>query len=381
MPETLQELVDIQEFQELMHFFYEAVGVPLGVQDNQKNWLVSLGFQPICSDFHRLYPASREKCRKDTQEIFSRLAAAEDVEMTCLNGLQVVAFPICLNQSLLGMFYLGEFFYAAPDREFFRAQAVAYGYDVDAYLRALELVPIVSKERIDFLVQFIKRFVRLLIRLGDENLRRKQAEQRAVQASNELEGKVEERTRELNDALNEVGDLAVQMNSLLHQVEKMAETDTLTETYNRRKFDEVVGLEQERISRGKLPFSVIMLDIDRFKRVNDRFGHSVGDQVLKQLCDVVRHLIRQGDMLIRWGGEEFLIVLPATQLEEAGPLAKRIRQEVKAQQFPEVGEVTVSLGVAQLRREDSVNSLIQRVDQALYRAKQNGRDRVVLEKE
>lgn len=381
MSENLQDFIDIQEFKELLHFFYEAVGVPLGVQDNHKNWLVSFGFQPICSDFHRLCPASREKCRTTTKQVFRRLKAPEDVNLTCLNGLQIVAFPICINRTHLGMFYLGEFLYTAPDLAFFRAQAVKYGYDVDAYLRALALVPIVPQERIDFLLQFIKRFVRLLIRLGDENLHRKRAEQQAVQASRELEVKVEERTRELNNALNEVGDLAVQMNSLLHQVEKMAETDSLTETYNRRKFDEVVVLEQEQIMRGKLPFSVIMLDIDRFKRVNDRYGHSAGDLVLKMLCDVVRRLIRQGDMLIRWGGEEFLIVLPATQLSEAGPLARRIRQAVREQQFPEVGQITVSLGVAQLRRKDSVNSLIQRVDQALYQAKQKGRDRVVLEEE
>ncbi|NOY14160.1 MAG: GGDEF domain-containing protein, partial [Deltaproteobacteria bacterium] len=186
-------------------------------------------------------------------------------------------------------------------------------------------------------------------------------------------------TEALNKALREVSDLVVQMDSMLHQVEQLAVTDTLTESFNRRKFDEVAVLEQQRVLRGKLPFSVIMLDIDRFKRVNDCYGHSVGDQVLKHLCDVVRRLIRTGDMLIRWGGEEFLIILPATQLDEAGPLAERIRVAVKQEHFPSVGQITVSLGVAQLRIEDSIDSLIQRVDQALYRAKQAGRDRMVFE--
>jgi diguanylate cyclase (GGDEF)-like protein len=158
----------------------------------------------------------------------------------------------------------------------------------------------------------------------------------------------------------------------------MAVTDSLTETFNRRKFDEVAFWEQQQVRQGKLPFSVIIFDIDRFKQVNDRFGHSVGDQVLKLLCDVVRRLVRQGDFLIRWGGEEFLIVLPATQLDEAGPLAERIRLEVQREDFPSVGCLTVSLGVAQLRVEETIDNLIKRVDDALYQAKQQGRDRMIL---
>ncbi len=379
MSETLQELVDIQEFQDLMGFFYEAVGVPLGVQDNHRNWLVDFGFQSICSDFHRLHPASREVCRENTREVFRRLGSADYVSMTCQHGLEVVAFPIVLNQSRLGMFYLGQFLHAPADLEFFQRQASEYGYDEAAYLKALEAVPVVSQERIDFLMQFFMRFLRLLIRLGDENQHRKHAEQAALEANRQLEAKVEERTQELNNALNEVGDLVVQSNSLLRHVEQMAVTDSLTDTYNRRKFDEVAVIEHQQVMRGKLPFSLIMFDIDRFKQVNDQYGHSVGDQVLKQLCDIVRKLIRQGDMLIRWGGEEFLIVLPATQVDEAGPLAERIRHVVKAEAFPGVGQITISLGVAQLRRKDSIDSLIQRVDQALYSAKQKGRDCVVLE--
>ena len=176
----------------------------------------------------------------------------------------------------------------------------------------------------------------------------------------------------------EVGDLAAQLNESLKQVEQLAVTDTLTETYNRRKFDEVVGLEHRRAAHEKIPFSLIMLDLDHFKKVNDKYGHSVGDQVLKHLSRLIRGLIRQGDLLIRWGGEEFLLLLPATQIDEAGPFAERVRLEVEQENFPTAGQITISLGVAQLREGDSIDALLKRVDNALYRAKQEGRNRVVL---
>jgi diguanylate cyclase (GGDEF)-like protein len=381
MPISLKDFVNIDELQELMQFCYEAVGVPLRVLDAKQEWLVNKGRQPICTDFAYSDPASEEICLQDSGHDLENLAAAEYLQLTCPHGLEKLAFPIRLRKTRLGTFFLGQFLYEAPDIDSFRRRAVANGFDQSAYLQALEKVPVVPQERIDLMMQFFIRFLGLMVRSGDENLRRKNAEKKVRKAKQQLETKVEERTRELNHALTEVGDLAVQMNSLLRQVEHMAITDTLTETFNRRKFDEVAELEQQRALNEKLPFSVILLDIDRFKKVNDRYGHSVGDQVLKQLCDVLRALIRHGDMLIRWGGEEFLIVLPATQIVEAGPLAERIRQAVKGEQFGQVGQLTVSLGVAQLRTEDSIDRLIQRVDRAMYLAKEKGRDRVVVEGE
>ena len=192
--------------------------------------------------------------------------------------------------------------------------------------------------------------------------------------------KVEERTRELNHALNEVGDLAAQLNSALNQVEQLAVTDSLTKTFNRRKFDEIVQQEYELAQRGQRPFAVIMFDIDFFKRVNDNYSHSVGDRVLQHLCRVVQELTRHADLLIRWGGEEFLILLPTTFLDAALQMAERIRVKVEQDSFPEVGQITISLGVAQFNTGDTVVSLLTRVDEALYRAKQQGRNCVVVEK-
>jgi diguanylate cyclase (GGDEF)-like protein len=118
-----------------------------------------------------------------------------------------------------------------------------------------------------------------------------------------------------------------------------------------------------------------MLDLDRFKHVNDTYGHNRGDAVLAQLAQVLQSVIRGSDHPARWGGEEFVIVLPNSTALEAAVLAERIRKAVEKEDF-QVGALTVSLGVAQLEEIDSPLSLARRADEALYRAKEAGRNRV-----
>ncbi|MDX2494524.1 MAG: diguanylate cyclase [Desulfuromusa sp.] len=379
---SLQEIIDIDDLRELMRFFYEAAGISVGVMDVDHNWLVSIGWQQICTDFHRVNPESRQNCLLSEFRIEEYLDSKKEyLTYPCANGLIEVAIPILLDGTPLGFFFLGQFLHNPPDQDYFRRQAISYGFDMDAYLQALEKVPVVSQNRTDYLMKFFGRFFDLLTRIGSENQHRLHAELEIQQAREQLETRVAERTSELNRALLEVGDLAAQLNESLHQVEQLAVTDSLTETYNRRKFDETIIHEHQRAENGKIPFSLIMLDIDHFKRVNDKFGHSTGDQVLKHLSRLIRGLVRQGDLLIRWGGEEFLILLPSTLISEAGPFAERIRLDVEQEQFAEAGSITISLGVAQLRDGDSTDTLLKRVDNALYQAKQEGRNRVVLSPE
>ena len=378
MGSRLQELIDMDDLRELMRFFYEAAGISVGILDADHNWLVSIGWQKICTDFHRVNPESRANCLLSEFRIQEYLDSKQYLTYVCPNGLIEAAIPILLDDNPVGFFFLGQFLHDPPDRDYFRRQAIARGFDIDAYLLALDQVPVVSRQRIDYLMRFFVRFFDLLTRIGAENKQRRQAELETQMAKEQLEMRVEERTRELNRALLEVGDLAAQLSESLQQVEHLAVTDTLTETYNRRKFDEIVLREHRRATHEKLPFALIMFDIDHFKQVNDTYGHSYGDLVLKDLCRLIRGLIRQGDLLIRWGGEEFLILLPATGIEEAGLLAERIRREVETERFPDAVKITISLGVAQLREGDSIDSLLKRVDNALYRAKLSGRNRVVL---
>lgn len=165
------------------------------------------------------------------------------------------------------------------------------------------------------------------------------------------------------------------------QVQHLSETDPLTSLYNRRKFFEELTREIERVSRYESPLSIIMLDIDHFKAVNDKYGHQMGDEVLRTLADVLRANTRKTDMVARYGGEEFIIMLPETPLKGSRGVADRILSEVeKTAVLGAALEInfTVSLGLAYFTKGDTVDSLVARTDQALYTAKKNGRNRVEL---
>lgn len=167
------------------------------------------------------------------------------------------------------------------------------------------------------------------------------------------------------------------------QVQHLSETDPLTGLYNRRKFFEEFTREVERVSRYESPLSIIMLDIDHFKPVNDKYGHQMGDEALRTLADVLRANTRKTDMVARYGGEEFIIMLPETPLKGSRGVADRILSEVeKTAVLGAALEInfTVSVGLAYFTKGDTVDTLVARTDQALYAAKKNGRNRVELVK-
>lgn len=122
-----------------------------------------------------------------------------------------------------------------------------------------------------------------------------------------------------------------------------------------------------------------MLDLDHFKDVNDTYGHAVGDQVLQEFTQLVQAELRQGDTLARWGGEEFTIAVPGTTLEAAIRLAERLRRAVETHEFPMVGNLTVSLGIAEYQAGDSALTLLERADVGLYQAKAGGRNRAAVQ--
>jgi len=161
-------------------------------------------------------------------------------------------------------------------------------------------------------------------------------------------------------------------NEILH----LATTDSLTGVANRRQGLKELVQEMERARRYSTPLSLIMFDIDHFKRVNDTFGHGVGDDVLRAVTSLVRENIRAAEIQARWGGEEFVVVLPQTGLAGAAVAAEKLRQVIAAHRFEQVGTVTVSFGVTEFEPADALDILLKRVDNALYRAKGNGRNRV-----
>lgn len=161
---------------------------------------------------------------------------------------------------------------------------------------------------------------------------------------------------------------------LQEELKRAVVTDELTGVFNRRKVDEMLAFEMDRARRSKAPLTVLMLDIDHFKKVNDTFGHQAGDEVLRQLATLVSSSLRQDDYLIRLGGEEFGAFLPNTPLDRALVAAERIRHRVGEEVFGAVGQVTVSLGAAVLEPHDTKQTFLQRADAKLYEAKRKGRN-------
>ncbi len=169
----------------------------------------------------------------------------------------------------------------------------------------------------------------------------------------------------------------VTIEALMNQdLQHIATIDKLTGIYNRHKFEELFTLESERSRRFSQPLSLILIDIDNFKSVNDTYGHDIGDEVLKILTTVVQENIRKIDIFARWGGEEFLILSPTTNLDNIQILAEKLRMAVKHTPFPKVDHITISLGISTFNTDDTFADLFKRVDQGLYYAKEHGRNQV-----
>ena len=160
-------------------------------------------------------------------------------------------------------------------------------------------------------------------------------------------------------------------------LERLSTTDTLTKAYNRRKYDQDLEKEISRSQRYKIIFSGIIFDLDNFKEVNDNYGHLMGDEVLKKISSQVKEVIRENDELYRWGGEEFIIILPNTDQESATELANRVKSYLENTDFSPVHKLTCSFGVTSWQEEDSVVSFTDRLDHLLYLAKKKGKDRIV----
>ncbi len=188
-----------------------------------------------------------------------------------------------------------------------------------------------------------------------------------VQLNEQLEAKIEQRTKELQEANQRLSELST--------------TDGLTGIANRRKFDAAISEEWARAARAKTMISLIMLDIDHFKKFNDRYGHQRGDDCLRRVAEVLRASARrQGDLVARYGGEEFCMIMPNTATPGGLEIAERLRASIEALDMPHAlspyCKVTVSIGLATLAagEDESPAALLRFADEALYRAKSEGRN-------
>ncbi len=166
--------------------------------------------------------------------------------------------------------------------------------------------------------------------------------------------------------------------TFIHQehLKLLAETDKLTGLYNRSKLDALLQKELKRSQRYKHPFGLILIDFDYFKDINDKYGHQAGDDALVEIAELITQHLRVNDIAVRWGGEEFIIIYLDIQKEELLRLTQELHQKIQQHTFKDVGKQTASIGVTLYHKDDTINSLIKRADQALYLSKKRGRNRI-----
>lgn len=163
-----------------------------------------------------------------------------------------------------------------------------------------------------------------------------------------------------------------------NQLEEWANNDSLTGLYSRRYGEYILDSFQSQLSVDGGECCIVLCDIDRFKSINDTYGHHCGDDVLRQVAARISETLRNTDIIVRWGGDELLILLPQTKIPEAVELAERLRTDITGMSIPPVGSVTLSIGIASWRQGEQKHSILSRVDKALYTAKERGRNRVEL---
>ncbi len=181
-------------------------------------------------------------------------------------------------------------------------------------------------------------------------------------------------TKEYQDELNKINESLIKKNA---QIEQLASRDPLTNLYNRYKFSRLFELSHKAMVEREGVMSLVMVDVDFFKKINDTYGHGVGDKVLVSISELFLLLLRDEDIVCRWGGEEFVILLPSTNLQNAMALSQKLRTRIEQMHVEMVERVTASFGITEVRAEDNLKSAVDRADNALYRAKNAGRNCVI----
>jgi diguanylate cyclase (GGDEF)-like protein len=179
----------------------------------------------------------------------------------------------------------------------------------------------------------------------------------------------------LNNTLKQLEKYKIELETKVEEGLHRVYHDPLTKVYNRAKIEEVIIDELKRHKRHKEKFCLVIVDIDHFKIFNDTYGHLIGDDILISLANACNKTIRTTDIFARWGGEEFLVLLPNTDIKSTVTVVKNLQQAIASIQHKTAGSVTASFGITEAKENDTVDSMFQRADEALYIAKENGRNR------
>jgi diguanylate cyclase len=238
-----------------------------------------------------------------------------------------------------------------------------------------------SVQKIQQTVQSETDITQLKASIGNNLQSIKTSLQEFVLHDSERFEKAESRNRKLQQHIQYMEQESQQLKKKLNENRKKLMFDTLTGVRNRLSYDEILEQELSRYARYHEAFSYALLDIDHFKRINDEYGHNAGDKALQIVAQMMARNIRKTDFLFRIGGEEFVLILPKTPLENAAPLVEKIRKSVGESNFhfkQQKVNISLSAGLSCMREEDSAESIYERADKALYQAKNSGRDRLVV---
>lgn len=241
-----------------------------------------------------------------------------------------------------------------------------------------EKVDIRTNDEFDGLIQ---AFNIMSERLAESREHNRNYQRSLEQIKNELEIRVQERTSELNELNNQLVQEIDVRKKAENSLAEAARTDSLTGIFNRRAIWEQLEYHIVLFRRYQTPFTLLMCDLDHFKPVNDTYGHDIGDIVLVKTAEKLRESCRNQDFVSRWGGEEFLILLPNTDIQGGAIAAEKIRQKISEQPF-EINDqklvITVSIGIAAYVEGLSIDDCIKQADSAMYQAKREGRNRVAV---
>jgi diguanylate cyclase (GGDEF)-like protein len=233
----------------------------------------------------------------------------------------------------------------------------------------------------DELDNLISSYNDMSMNLQESKEKNMQAEDALRKANENLEMRVEERTKELVELTRKLVDEISERKQAEERLARTATSDLLTGVMNRRAMLEQLRYQLVRHQRNKTPFILLVLDIDHFKNINDTYGHDIGDQALISVADVLLNSTRSQDLISRWGGEEFLILLPDTDIKGGVIVAEKIRSRVESEVFKAAGkslQLTMSIGVTEYKDGQNIEQCIKAADSALYKAKDQGRNRVVV---
>jgi diguanylate cyclase (GGDEF)-like protein len=231
----------------------------------------------------------------------------------------------------------------------------------------------------DELDQLIQAFNTMIEHLEDSRDRNRWAQSALKKGQEELEQRVEERTREMQAINDQLREEITRRQKTEEALARAARSDPLTGLMNRRAMMYWFQYQLNHYQRNRIPFAVLLCDIDHFKQVNDTYGHAVGDVVLRDMAGFLKEALRSQDLVARWGGEEFLILLPDTDEAGGAVVAEKIRRRVENELFHDGSrefQLSLSFGVAAYRPEQSADDCIKAADAAMYRAKNAGRNRV-----